>query len=210
MEEDILMNGIEVERYRTFEIVKAKQLNLIDAADQLGVSYRQVKRFYREYKLKGKAGLISKQRGRRSNRAIPDELEKRATALLVEYYADFTATLAMENLLKRDRIKLSRGKVRQLMIEAGVYQPRQKRKTHGKVHQRRPRRERFGELIQIDGSHHDWFEGRAEKCTLLAGIDDATGRIVCARFETSESTIGIPLSTFGKPIPFCSRESLPL
>jgi hypothetical protein len=156
----------------------------------MGVGYRQAKRLLRAYKQSGKEGLVSKQRGKRSNRAIPEETEKRATDLLIERYDDFSAIFAMENLQKRHGIDLSREKVRQLMIQAGIYQSRRKRSAKGVVHQRRRRRERFGELIQIDGSYHDWFEGRAEKCTLIAGIDDATGRIVSAHFEARESTNG--------------------
>jgi transposase len=190
MEEDILMNSKEVERCRVLDMVKAKQLKLSAAAEQLGVSYRHGKRLFSAYKNEGKIGLVSKQRGKRSNRAIPYEIEERATTLLIERYGDFNAIFAMENLSKRHQINLSREKVRQLMIEAGIYQYGRKRKAKGSVHQRRPRRERFGELVQIDGSFHDWFEGKTEKCTLVAGIDDATGHVVCARFEARETTNG--------------------
>jgi hypothetical protein len=85
-----------------------------------------------------------------------------ATTLLIERYGDFNATFAMENLSKRHQIDLSREKVRELMIEAGIYEYGIKRKTKGSVHQRRPRSELFGELVQIDGSFHDWFEGKSE------------------------------------------------
>jgi molybdenum-dependent DNA-binding transcriptional regulator ModE len=190
MEEDILMNNKEVERCLVLEMVNKKELKLSVAAEQMGVCYRQAKRLFRAYKQRGKAGLVSKHRGKRSNRGIPAELEKRARGFLVEHYADFSAVFAMEKLHKQHGIKLSREKVRQLMIQAGVYQSRRKRSAKGVVHQRRRRRERFGELIQIDGSFHDWFEGRAEKSTLIAGIDDATGRIVSAHFEARESTNG--------------------
>ncbi len=122
------------------------------------------------------------------NRATPKEINEDATDLILEHYTDFTPTLAMENLLKRHGIELSRKKIRQLMIDADIYQPR--RKKQAKVYQRRLRREAFGELTRIDGSSHAWFEDRAEKCTLLAGIDDATGFIVCARFEPTETTSG--------------------
>ncbi len=209
MQEDILMNSKEIERYRVLEMVKKRQLTLADAAKRMRVGYRQAKRLHREYKKHGKAGLVSKKRGQPSNRATPKEVNDQATSLIIEHYTDFSPTLAMENLEKRHGIILSREKIRQLMIEAGIYRSRRKKKQ-GKIHQRRERRESFGELIQIDGSSHAWLENRAEKCTLLAGIDDATGFIVCARFEPSETTNGYfrlveqELRRYGLPLAYYS------
>lgn len=109
----------------------------------------------------------------------------RIGALLREFYPDFGPTLAAEKLAERDGIAVSAETVRRLQIELGLWRPKKRRAK--RVFQLRDRRPRFGELIQIDGSPHDWFEGRAPRCTLIVFVDDATGRLTSLRFAPVES-----------------------
>ena len=128
--------------------------------------------------------------------------------MISAHYADFGPTLASEKLLERHGIHVSKETVRKLMIEAGIWRTRAQRKP--KIHQPRLRRPCFGELIQIDGSEHRWFEGRAPSCTLLVFIDDATGQLVGMHFCHAESTFEYMnvtkryLLEYGKPVAFYS------
>jgi len=121
-----------------------------------------------------------------------------------KHYSDFGPTLACEKLSKQHDQHLSVETLRQWMIADGLWKPRQRRQT--RVHQRRPRRACFGELVQIDGSPHDWFEGRGPRCTLLVFIDDATGQLLALRFVAAETTQGYMqaleqyLNDHGRPV----------
>jgi hypothetical protein len=132
--------------------------------------------------------LLSKKRGRPSNRRIPDEKLAEAVALIRTHYADFGPTLACEKLDELHEIKLSVETVRQAMLRAGLWKAR--RGSGARTHPMRERRARRGELIQIDGSPHDWFEGRAPRCCLLVFIDDATSELMALRFVDTETTLG--------------------
>jgi len=151
----------------------------------LGLSVRQIKRLLKAYRKQGGAGLVSKHRGRKGNNRLSEEVKKRALNLLKTKYGGFGPTLAHEKLVEKEKLKLSDESVRQLMIEEDLWKPRKAKKVV--IHQLRERRACFGELIQIDGSPHDWFEGRAEPCVLLVFIDDATGKLVQSLFGESES-----------------------
>ncbi|HIF9499486.1 TPA: ISNCY family transposase, partial [Photobacterium damselae] len=128
--------------------------------------------------------------------------------LIHEYYADFGPTLAREKLIERHGIKIGLETLRQWMIADGLWVPHFKRKP--RVYQPRYRRDCYGELIQIDGSHHDWFEGRSNKCCLLVFIDDATGKLMNLRFSETESAFDYMVATreyleqHGKPTAFYS------
>ncbi len=120
--------------------------------------------------------------GKPSNHRLDAQVEQQALDLLKEKYADFGPTLAHEKLTEVHELQLSRESVRRIMIAEGMWKP--KRAKQPSMHQMRERRACFGELVQIDGSDHDWFEGRGPRCTLLVYIDDATGQfgvVVCAR-----------------------------
>jgi transposase len=176
----------ERDRLRVVEAILAGQLSQAQAAAQLKRSSRQVKRLCRRYRQAGAAGLVSKRRGKPGNRRI-DELERhRLVALIQEHYGDFGPTLAAEYLRARHDGACSRETVRQWMIQDGLWKPRRARRKP--VYQLRERRACRGELVQIDGSPHDWFEGRGLRCTLIAFVDDATGALVYARFERAETT----------------------
>ena len=133
-------------------------------------------------------GLVSRQRGRASNHRMGTEKRERLTALLRDKYADFGPTLAAEKLLELEGFTVSRESIRQVQIAQGLWKP--KRRRVRRVFQLRERRARFGELIQIDGSPHAWFEDRGPRCTLIVFIDDATGRLTALRFVPAETTRG--------------------
>lgn len=181
----ISMSGAERERAHLVRQAIEGHLSQREASERLGIGVRQFKRVVHAWRTHGDAGLVSRQRGRPSHRRLPDDLRTRISALLREKYADFGATLAAEKLRELDRIKVSAETVRRLQINLGLWRPKQRRAK--RVFQLRQRRPRFGELIQIDGSPHDWFEGRGPRCTLIVFIDDATSRLTALRFAPVES-----------------------
>lgn len=168
------------------QVVEGK-LDQAGAAARLGISIRQVKRLKRRMADGGVQGLLSRRRGRPSNRRLPDAVLSQAVALIGAHYQDFGPTLAREKLEERHGIRLSVETVRQAMMRAGLW--RAKRGAGARVHAMRERRPRRGELIQIDGSPHDWFEGRAPRCCLLVFIDDATSELMALRFVNAETTL---------------------
>ena len=182
------MSDKEVLRAQVMAQLVEHRLDQRAAAERLGLSVRQVKRLKRSYLAQGTAGLLSRRRGQPSNHRLRPAVIERATTLIGTHYADFGPTLAAEKLAERHDIALSEETVRQLMIAAGFWQPR--RGARVRQHPLRERRARRGELIQIDGSPHDWFEGRAPRCCLLVFIDDATGELMELQFVPSETTLG--------------------
>jgi len=157
-----------------------------EAGKQLGVSTRQVCNMAHAYRLRGAAGLIHGNRGRKSNRKIRDKIRRSAMLLVREKYWDFSPPLAHEKLTEDHGFALSVETLRQWMISDGLWHPKSKKRK--RAFQIRERRPCFGEMIQIDGSPHDWFEGRASKCTLIVFIDDATSRLLEMCFFPSETT----------------------
>jgi hypothetical protein len=166
-----------------------------------GLSYRQFKRVLARWRKEGDKGLAHRSRGRESNRMIADGIRRKAVALICEKYPDFGPTLAREKLAERDGIHVSIETVRKWMTAEGHWKPKRRKERH---RARRERRRCFGELVQIDGSHHDWLEGRGERCVLIAMIDDSTNEVI-ARFYPSESaeslmgTLKVWLETHGRP-----------
>ena len=183
--ERIEMSGKEVKRLEVLCQVADGVVSQGMAAQALGLTVRQVRRLQRRYAEAGAAGLVSRRRGKPSNRRIADEIKAAILARLRECYADFGPTLAAE-YLREDGLQVSKETLRGWMIEAGLWQAAKGRRVC--LHPPRPRRPRCGELVQIDGSPHDWFEGRGPRCTLIAFIDDATSRVMQARFVPVEST----------------------
>ena len=170
------------------ELLTAGKIDQKEAGKMLAVSVRQIKRILRRYRTLGLPGLISKKRGQVSNRRMDKTIRTTAITMIGEQYHDFGPTLAAEKLAELHDIHLSVETVRQIMIAAGYWKP--KKGAAICVHPMRERRARLGELVQIDGSPHDWFEGRADRCTLLVFIDDATGKLLQLRFEPTETTLG--------------------
>ncbi len=181
------MSEKEADRVSVLEQVRSGHLTQAAAAAQLALSTRQLRRLQRRYADQGAAGLAHRLRGQDSNRRLPPELLEHAQALLRAHYADFGPTLAAEKLQERHAVMLSVETVRRLMTQAGLWRP--KRRRLRAIHPLRERRAARGELIQIDGSPHDWFEGRAPRCTLLVFVDDATGELMALKFVAQETTL---------------------
>jgi transposase len=184
----IEMTTKDVLRSQVMAQVMEGKLDQASAAARLAISVRQVKRLKRRLQDEGTAGLLSKKRGRPSNRRTSADVLAKAVALIGERYADFGPTFACETLEELHEIKLSVETVRKAMLHAGLWKAR--RGAGVRTHAMRERRARRGELIQIDGSPHDWFEGRAPRCCLLVFIDDATSELMALRFVDTETTFG--------------------
>ena len=180
------MSAAERERAHVVRQVCGGAILQREAGERLSLSVRQVRRLVRAWRERGDAGLISRQRGRVSPRRLEGSLRVRIERLLADKYPDFGATLAAEKLGELDRIVVSRETVRRLQIGLGL--ARAKRRRARRVHRARERRRRFGELVQIDGSPHDWLEGRGPRCTLIVFADDATSRLTALRFAPAETT----------------------
>ena len=202
------MSEKEIDRLQIMTQLEKKQLTQRQAGEQLGLSVRQVKRLVRRYRLEGPGGLVNKSRGKPSHNRLSDEVKQKALDLIVERYRDFGPTLATEKLVEVHGLRISDESVRQLMVAEGMWKQRRKRKM--RVFQMRERRACFGELVQIDGSDYDWFEGRSPRCTLLVFVDDATGKLVEMRFVPHESFFGYCdaarsyFERYGKPGAFYS------
>ena len=184
----LTMSKEELSRLEVMERLQEKRMGQKTVAEILGVSVRQVKRLIRAYRREGPSGLVSKQRGRPSHHQLDREMVQAAIDLLKGRYADFGPTLAHEKLVELHGLKLCLGSVRKLMIEEGIWKAKMVRRLE--EHPMRERRACLGELEQMDGTDHDWFEGRSERCTLLVMIDDATGRLGALSFVPEESFFG--------------------
>jgi transposase len=181
----LVMSAQERDRSHLIRRTVEKTLSQREASERLGIGVRQFKRLVSAWKRQGDAGLVSRQRGRASNNRLPEVMRQNVARLLRERYLDFGPTLAAEKLAERDGIVVSRETVRRIQTELALHRPKKRRAK--RVFQLRERRARFGELIQIDGSPHDWFEGRGPRCTLIVFIDDATSRLTALRFAPVES-----------------------
>lgn len=205
------MSTRELDRLQVLVRVTERRLTQREAAQQLGLSERQLRRLLAAYRAHGVAGITSARRGKRSNNRLPDALRSHVLGLVRERYADFGPTFAAEKLDEQHGLRVSVGTLRTWMSEAGIWVPRAQRRR--RVHQPRQRRECFGELIQIDGSLHHWFEDRAERCVLLVYIDDATGALMQLWFCDVESTFNYfeatrrYLERHGKPVALYSDKA---
>ena len=191
------------------EIVRDLDLGRLKAgaaADLLGLQPRQVFRLLKAFRADGIDGLISRQRGRPSNRKTPDDVRTTAMAIIKERYDDFGPTLAAEKLRELHQIDLGRETVRKWMMEDGLWLDRRRRLK--RAYQPRYRRDCVGELIQVDGCEHWWFEDRGPQCTLLVFVDDATSRLMQLLLVRTESTFAYfdslrrYLEAHGKPVAF--------
>ena len=182
------MSAKELKRVGVMERVAAGTLKLGSAAQLLGVSYRQAKRIYRRYRVEGAKGLKHRGAGRRSNRATASAMRAQALALVREKYSGavderFGPTLAAEHLASEDDLVVDHETLRRWMLGEGLWSRARKRSPHRR---RRPRKAHFGELVQLDGSVHRWFEDRGPASCLLTLVDDATGRS-SGRFSAQET-----------------------
>jgi transposase len=208
MDKLLTMSKKELNRLEVMQRLDEKRLMQKEAAEMLGVSERQIRRLLRRYRQAGASGLVSQRRGKASNHQLSVEIKQKGLDLLQGKYHGFGPTLACEKLVEVEGLKLSVESVRQMMISAELWKPKKARQVV--THQMRERRACFGELVQIDGSPHDWFEGRAARCVLLVLIDDASGKLLGLRFVDQESfqsyvqVVKPYLERNGKPVAFYS------
>src|SRR5215204_1024199 len=193
MGDKLIMSAKERNRNIVLEQLKQAKITLVTASEQMGVSYRQGKRLWKRYKTEGVHGLIHRSRGKPSGHAYTKEYKDKLLKLYKEKYTDFGPTLASEMLLEEDNLKINPETLRGWLRAAGMWMTHRKRKSY---RQRRQRRERFGELLQIDGSDHAWFGTDKPRSCLLNMVDDATG-ITLSRLDTGETTY-ILLTTLKK------------
>ena len=206
MDELLTMSKRELTRLEVMQRLKDKRLTQKEAAQMLGLSTRQVKRLWRAYREKGAPGLVSARRGKPSNNRLDTDVVQKALDLIKAKYDDFGPTLAHEKLTEVHKLRISRESVRRIMIEEKIW--KSKRAKQPTVHPMRERRACIGELVQIDGSEHAWFEGRGPKCTLLVFIDDATSQLLELWFAPKETFFAYCEATrhylerYGKPLAF--------
>lgn len=212
--QNITMSPKEANRIRILEKLKRKEIDQKTTALSLGLSTRQVRRIFKKYQQYGASGLIHQGRGKVSNRQVNQSEIDRAINLVKKYYPDFGPTLALEKLKTHHRVKFEVDTLRKAMIKSGDWKAKAQKKIV--IHQSRPRRACEGELVQVDGSPFLWLEDRGKTeegeilgmCSLLVGIDDATGklkRLWLAPSESIESYFDFLegyLKTEGKPLTF--------
>jgi len=200
---NLTMSRKERERLAAIRGVDNAQLTQEQAAEQLEISTRQVGRSLARYREQGDAGLIHRARGQPSNRRIAPEVRKRAVELVKEHYSDFGPTLAAEKLSERHGITVSKETVRRWMIEEKLHKVKRRKVRH---RAQRERRRCFGELLQLDGSQHPWFEGRGRfEPDLINAVDDATSSVFM-QFAAAESTEAVMrllhdyIALYGRPL----------
>ncbi|WP_261904334.1 helix-turn-helix domain-containing protein [Vibrio fortis] len=177
----ITMSDHEINRFKVLTDVQEKRLRQVDAADILNVSTRHVRRLLSQLATYGAQSLVHAARGRPSNRRYDDNFRAEVLRIVREHYFDFLPTFALVNLCEHHNLIASKETFRQWMIADGIWVPYLKRKP--RIYQSLY----CLKLVQIDGSHHDWFEGRSDKCCLLVFINHATGQLMNLRFSESES-----------------------
>jgi len=181
----ITMAQKELSRYEIIKRLIRKEINGTEAAKQINLSVRQIKRIKARVIKEGAEGVIHKNRNRESNRKITNEKVKEMERIVEEKYYDFGPTFAQEKLKENHQIKIGKETLRQLMISWKLWKPKP-RKKNKEYRSWRPRKEYYGEMEQFDGCYYDWFEQRSERCCLLASIDDAAGKITGAKFAYDE------------------------
>jgi transposase InsO family protein len=200
----LAMSHGELSRFDTLMRVERGELRVADAAVLLGLKRRQVFRLLDRLRADGAGGLVSRKRGRPSNRRHSDALREQIVAIVRQHYPDFGPTLAREYLIERHGITVACETLRQLMIQAGLWKDRAVRRS--RPYQPRYRRDCRGELVQVDGSKHWWFEDRGPQCTLLVFIDDATSELMHLAMAESENTFAYMnamrayIEAHGKPV----------
>ncbi len=201
----------DLDRLKCIQAVVDGDLKPLKASERLGLTTRQVRRLARRYATEGPIGLVSKRFNRPSNNRLDDAVADQVIKILRNRYADFGPTLATEKLRTKHGIDLAKETVRRLQIAVGLWIPRKLRPP--KIQQPRLRRACIGELVQIDGCEHHWFEDRGPACTALVYIDDATSRLMQILFTGTESTFGYfeatrqYLEQHGKPLAFYSDKA---
>ena len=203
-----LMSVREADRAAVIRDAVEKRLGRREAAERLGIGVRQIKRLARRYRERGAAGLVSGHRGKRPNNAIDAAVRREVVDLVRKRYRDFGPTFAHEKLVEEHGYRLSVETLRRWMISDGLWRAKTRREV--RTHQSRPRRECLGDLVQIDGSPHAWFEDRGPGCVLIVYVDDATTRLLAAGFFAEETTAAYMkttrahLAARGRPVAYYS------
>ena len=204
MDTEVTLTSKEQKRLKVLNQVQVGRITGEQAAILLGVSLRQERRLMASYRRRGAAGLAHGNRGRPCVRRVPKRTRDKLLALARGEFRDFNDQHFTEILAEEYAIRLSRSTVRRLRREAGLASPRRRRAS--RHHQKRERYPQAGMLLQVDGSHHDWLEGRGSQLVLLAAIDDATSQLVYARFREQEDAAGYFLMLHE----ICRTKGLPL
>lgn len=190
MEGILTMSQKEVDRIRIVSQIESNKLTVEEGSELLGISQRQAYRVMKRIKEEGAKGVIHKLRGRESNRGYPGELKSKIIEIYRRSYPDYGPTLFSEMLIEYHNISLNRETLRNWLRQKSITTSLRKKRPHRR---KRERRSCFGELLQFDGSHHDWFEARGAGCCLLNCVDDATGRVYL-KFALSENTQDVLLT----------------
>jgi len=183
------MSQRDLNKYDVLQSSLRKEITVKKAGELLHLTERQIYNLRAKVREKGAEGLIHGNRGKPSNRRMPEAERQQIISLLHRHYPDFKPTHASEKLDNLHGIKRDPKTIRQIMIDEGLWIPRKRKKPD--YHSFRPRKEHYGEMEQFDGSYEHWFEDRAPSCCLLASIDDATGRVTQAQFEHDEGTFPV-------------------
>lgn len=204
-EDRVIMSVKELRRVHVIRQTMEKKLTQVKAGTLLGLTPRHIRRLIERVAQAGDQGLAHRGRGKPSNRQIPEKVQTKALTLYAQRYGDFGPTLAAEKLAERHGITISAETVRGWLLAKGVTHFQRRKRPHRAW---RERKAHVGELLQLDGSHHDWLEGRGPRCVRMAYIDDASSRVL-ARFYEYEGTIpamdsfqryvtryGIPLAVY--------------
>jgi hypothetical protein len=196
------MSRRELERVEVMGRVAKERLKLVNAAEILRLSYRQVKRLWKVYQHAGAAGLKHRLAGKPSNRAKPEKLRRQVLRLVAKKYSGseeerFGPTLAAEHLAEEDGLLIDEETLRRWMLAEGLWTRQRKRKAFRKRRERKPH---FGELVQLDGSFHDWLEGRGPEGCLMDMVDDATSTVLCrlGEQETIWAAVGVLRAWIGQ------------
>jgi hypothetical protein len=184
--EDMIMVGQrDLKRLHIIQKVLERVIDQSEAAELLSLSSRQIRRIVKRIRIEGEKGVVHRSRGKASNRRILGKTREKVIKLYRAQYCDFGPTLASEKLLERDGVQVNDETLRLWLLESGDWKKSRKKRRHRRW---RERKHHLGEMVQMDGSHHDWFEGRGPWCVLMSYIDDATGKVF-ARFYDYEGTI---------------------
>jgi transposase len=190
MEGLLTMSIKEVDRLKIISQIEAKLLTVAEGSELMGISSRQSYRVLRKIKEEGISGIIHKLRGKKSNRGYPEALKKEVIEIYKANYSDYGPTLFSEELIKSHQISVNHETVRKWLRGESITTSMRRKRAHRK---RRERRSCFGAMLQFDGSHHDWFEGRGAECCLINCVDDSTGKVYL-RFAVSENTQDVLLT----------------
>lgn len=183
----VVMSRHELQRAEALLLLHHGLLSAAEAGTLIKLGRSQTYKLLKDFRLSGAAAVVRKARGRPSNRAFPAAVRRQVLKLIEENYHDYGPTLLAEVLLEEHGMKISRETIRQWMIAAGFWL--KNRGARKRLHQPRRRMAGYGDLVQIDGSDHDWFEGRGPRCTLMVMVDDATGSIQNLKFFPRENRV---------------------